>query len=380
MVRDLTRWNTAVSFQMALGYTCWKMKFSGEPNSLSLFFLSPVLHKAVRSSWIPSSCLGAGIPACSLRFLVITHYSCQTLFWQWKNGHFVLQWLLQDTSLSHHLNGTSHLGLQELLGLADCSRACHFEIKEGLALPFQSALRERLKTLGGGRMRVCAHVSSKTTDGSNKVAPAARKWHSLTLAELYLLRVLVSTRLAQHSQTHCPAWGNQGGTQISAPLIAPCQPGPSPDVTPTVLSVAGSMGFEGQLSLMIRNSPHLNCSQKCLFTDSAWNVWFLGTAKQKPLCSNQWIDELNYCATKLMCPLVTELQKMSSVLCIKDNLVKDCFSRLDCSTVNIKIFPIKIWGVFGAASAVLLLTVSQCKLTGTNNWRTVNSNWDIFGS
>lgn len=185
-------------------------------------------------------------------------------------------------------------------------------------------------------MRVCvsAHVPSKTTDGSNKVAPAARKWHSLTLAEPYLIRALVSSSLAQQGPALCPAWGNQGNTPISAPLIAPCQPALSPDV----LSVAGSISFEGQLSLMIRNSPCLNCSHDCLSTDSVRNVWFLGTAKQKPLCSNQWIDELNYCATKLMCPSVAESQKMSSVLCIKDNLVKDCFSRLDCSTVNIKIF------------------------------------------
>lgn len=49
-------------------------------------------------------------------------------------------------------------------------------------------------------MCVCAHVPSKTTDGFNKVAPAARKWHFLTLAEPYLIRVLVSSRLAQHGR------------------------------------------------------------------------------------------------------------------------------------------------------------------------------------
>lgn len=104
---------------------------------------------------------------------------------------------------------------------------------------------------------MCArtHVSSKTTDGFNKVAPAARKWHFLALAEPYLIRVLVSTSLAQHGRAHCPAWGNQGSTPISAPLIAPCQPALPPHVTPTVLSGAGSISFEGQLSLMIRNSP-----------------------------------------------------------------------------------------------------------------------------
>lgn len=95
------------------------------------------------------------------------------------------------------------------------------EIKEGLALQFQSALRERLKTLGGGSTRVRAHVSSKTTDGFNKVAPAARKWHFLTLAEPYLIRVLVSTSLAQHGQTHCPAWGNQGRHSDICPINCP---------------------------------------------------------------------------------------------------------------------------------------------------------------
>lgn len=375
MIRNLIIWKRAVPFQMVLCYTCWKMRFPGG-TKLTQSLLVPCVAQSSKNQLSAKFVSRCRYPS----LLFFTHYSCQTLFWQWKNGCFVLQWLLQDTSLSRHLNGTSHPGLQQLLGLADHSRACHSEIKKGLALQFQSLLRERLKTLGGGNTCVSAHVSSKTTDGFNKVAPAARKWHFLTLAEPYLIRVLVSTRLAQQGRTQCPAWGNQGSTPISAPLIAPCQPALSADVTPTVLSVAGSIGFEGQLSLMICNSPYLNCSQNRLFRDSARNVWFLGAAKQKPLCSDQWIDVLNYCATKLMCPLVTELQKMSSVLCIKDSLVKDCFSRLDCSTVNTVIFPIKIWGVFGAASALLLLTVSQCKLTGANNWRTVNSNWDIFGS
>lgn len=58
-------------------------------------------------------------------------------------------------------------------------------------------------------MCVHAYASSKTTDGFNKVAPAARKWHFLTLAEPYLIRVLVSTSLSQRGQIHCTVWGNQ---------------------------------------------------------------------------------------------------------------------------------------------------------------------------
>jgi len=68
-------------------------------------------------------------------------------------------------------------------------------------------------------------------------------------------------------------------TPVSAPLIASCQSLLCPDVMPTVLSMERSIGFEGQLPLMICDSPYLKCSKKSLFKDFARNVLFLGTTK-----------------------------------------------------------------------------------------------------
>lgn len=134
------------------------------------------------------------------------------------NGYFVLKWLLQNTSLSHHLNNASQPDFWDML---ENSRACHSEIKEGLAVWFQSASRERLNALGGGTMSVCAHMSSKTTAAFNKVVPAAQKWHFLTLAEPYLIRVLVSTILSQQGQIHRAVWGNQKRRFDICPINCP---------------------------------------------------------------------------------------------------------------------------------------------------------------
>lgn len=165
-IRDLTNWNRAHTLSLLLpkqGHFLWDCRWVIPAEKWS--FTGPKLPESPlsvpvysRSKGVQISRLYAGTQAFSVRLPVITDCSCETLCWWWVTGYFVLKWLLQNTSLSHHLNTTSHADFQQLLELAENSRACHSEIKEGLAVRFQSALRERLNTLGGGSTCVRAHT------------------------------------------------------------------------------------------------------------------------------------------------------------------------------------------------------------------------------
>lgn len=76
-------------------------------------------------------------------------------------------------------------------------------------------------SVSGGFFKI---TSPKTTDGANKMAPAAKNETFLTLTALLPIRSLVSTSLSQQDRIHWTARGNQkwqsGICPINYPL--PC--------------------------------------------------------------------------------------------------------------------------------------------------------------